>query len=743
MVRWAIGFLALSLSALVLTRFHAFNGFAVLGIAIAAARFWPIRNTGDNLRYVGPAALGVIFGAYVLVFASPELETGWDNGVYNVIAHTIVDNGWPKVDMPYLAEADELLEPGLRDNYAGLYPGPGTPHAQFNHISPAVRAAFIDVFRENQLALSSAFLAALSVFFFSVLAKTMARNWWIVASLFLATNAAMIYVARSALSETFALTCFSITVIFCARTINRPSVHDSALAGIAFGCLMLSRVDGYLVSPILAATALVLLCRKPPAVKEAGGLLLPAAFFWFWSLFDLWANSYSYFITLWPIGLGAAALAGGAVIAAAIVIWVAALIAPKRIAPLLDLVEHYGSRTSAWLIVLLGVATLCLLLNSVIADQASLDRYMSFTFVRAPREFTWYVTVPLLILSFVGAWLIVRRDGLAGAAIAVPSVIIIVMFLAYTRITPVHPWGARRWVPFAIPLVLLLSIYAVSVFATARAAVAKFSAVFLTLVYGLQQHAIARNYWFQTNQAGLEDGYDSIAKVLKRHASPYFLTTDHQAAAVLTFLYHIPTIPLASEPMKSVITQIDDIPPLCGRMLWQTEGSDDIDWIGQPNQIIDICSSGKFYEPTSSLAKKSTMFTLVYGFYPRESWGVWSQGKASAIEVPSPATGKLVLNIVASALTLSATSPQVVGVSVEGQKVGVMTFSSSSPAPFSFPLPDELASGKAELRVSFDSNISQSPKSLKMSNDDRNLGFGLIDASVDDGDQGAAPKETN
>jgi hypothetical protein len=728
--------IAATLVSLILARFHVFNGYLVFALAFLAAALSPRFPDADRRSVVlGPSLLALVFGAYVFTFATTELDTGRDNGVYNIIAQTSADFGWPKVDASeqFAQDAAAHAAPAELDNYPGTYPGPQASHAQFNHVSALFRAAFVDVFGENEIAISSAVLATLGLFFFSMLARMLVGSWWPFAAILIATNAAVVYVARSALSEVFTVALFCAALLFMIRSIDRRSAWETLTASIAFGCVMLSRVDGYLVASFFPLWVFALLRSNPRDWRTALVALVPATALCVWSIFDLRENSFGYFSDLWPIGLGASFAGAMACLILSGLEIALSIIAPLRFSAMSGFLERLALPLSKAFIAVGFAITVYALLKSVFADQSQYDIYFAFSYIRAPREFTWYTTVPALLISYAGAWLLVRQNGLKGLAFAVPSVLLIVLMLLYTRISPEHPWGARRWVPFSIPLTVLLATVALANLAQYRRQVGLAAGFALLALYLAQQNAMARNWWFVPIQEGWANGYDRLATELRKRGAPYYLTNFSPAASVLTFLKNVPTLPVKQSLTESHVTELTDLPQVCGTYIEPIFGSrEEVDWIGSPNQVVERCIQAKIYAPAEVAQVSNKPYRLLAGWHTPEDWGAWTEEPSATLSIRVPDAGKPAKLRIAGMAFLSPQDPtQTVTISIAGQAIGSLNFTAQQPRiEMAFDVPKELSSD-SEIIVTLAVAKSYSPRQLGFSTDDRMLGFGLTDIAVD------------
>ncbi|MFN2374997.1 MAG: hypothetical protein ABR538_00545, partial [Candidatus Binatia bacterium] len=98
------------------------------------------------------------------------------------------------------------------------------------------------------------------------------------------------------------------------------------------------------------------------------------------------------------------------------------------------------------------------LVVGVLAGHATASNFLA---ERTPMWLSFYIGWPGLALAAVGAFLALRRRDLpAGAPLALAVAAAVAMILFYNpHVYPSVPWGARRFVPLLLPLLLLLACY--------------------------------------------------------------------------------------------------------------------------------------------------------------------------------------------------------------------------------------------------------------------------------------------
>ena len=752
--RVSIGFIASSLTALLLARVGYFSGYAVFFAGALSAVILPARVVPKAIELPPQAMawsviLAVIAGAYAFAFATTEYYAGRDHGVYTLIAHNIAKHHRVNVDAPVLREAESLL--GVRSGFPGIHKNPFGYQAQFNHISPAVRAGFVQVFGRPGMAMSSALFASVAVFAFSALAMSMVGTWWgIIATVLLGSNAAFVYVARSSLSEVYTLAFFAIALSFCRTSIRHTDNRWAALiAGLSIGCIMLSRADGYLIFPILFLTVFAILATNPSSTRSALYLTLSAMLLFVWSVLDLRAFSNDYFTDLFDWGMYIAIWATILLFGATFAFIVLNKLSPRLIETASRCSMNFAIPLSNLLVLIGFLLCLALFARSFCADQLARDSLEAFT-IRAPRELTWYTTIPLAILAFWGAHILIKRDHLLGVAVAIPCTILIVFFVASTVISPDHPWAARRWVPFTIPVIILFGTVALATLPTwPHFNIALSSGAMLLALYAYQQDRIAHNWWFLPIQAGWDQGFDAIAAQLRARDEPFFLASWSPVASLLTYVYGIPTAPIPGKILQLPADEIEGLSSVCGKALTYVVGTRDKrlgeyglprnagrpissswpDLVGSPNPIETWCADSKIYAVRHSREGIDTTVRLVSGWSHIERWGVWSEGVAAEARIwlSKPIESyPCDLIIEGRAFVAPGAPDQKVDIYVDGEHVRTVYFEmSSSNQQISIEIPQGLVENKHEISVRFEPRSPRSPLSLGLSEDNRLLGFGL------------------
>ncbi|WP_292469097.1 hypothetical protein [Mesorhizobium sp.] len=733
-IRISAGLLIASLAAIILSRLGHFSGYLVFALAIAAAMI--IRPNGhERSPVISALVLAISFATYAFLYSSEDLDAGRDNGVYSLLAYNIAQHGKVSVAMPQLDDVIARIGVENLGFYPGIYGAASDAHAQFNHLTPALRAAFVDVFGDHELASSNAVLAGIAVFLFAIaLWEIIGSGWWVFGTLGLIVNVAFVYVSRSSLTETFAVAAVAMTVLFVSLTLKKPSATNALFASGGLGLLMMSRVDGYLALPFLPLLTFALARHSLENIKITMLAISTTAIFLVWSVVDLRTFSNGYFIALWPIGLKQSVAAGVACLSVSIAIVAIAKLLPTTWHRYSPSVERWGVGLAKAFVPLCAVLAVYALVHSVVADDTRYDMYLAFTLVRAPRELTWYITVPGLFLAIYGAYLLISDRRPDGVVVALPALILIMLFLFYTRITPDHPWGARRWVPYTIPATLMLVTYAFSRFSIKHKLAAQIAALSLAFLYCFQQNAMAKNWWFVPLQSNWRTGYAALAAELTRRNRTFYLSTYSPTASVLTFIYGIPTVPINGKQNDPDVKEETSLPKVCGAFLEQIQGSNnDVEWIGPPNNVVEKCISTTIYSPSDDTPDPDVIpsYRLLAGWNAAEEWGSWTSGTSAGatVHVQSERPSKLIVD--GFALVNLKSPNQTVEVYSGEAHLGTILFNVAAPSKkAAIDVPVEFLRGKTDLSLTFRISNPNSPLELGISTDPRTLGFALRSLSL-------------
>jgi len=478
-----VGFCALaatSIAAHVLTRLGLFDAWAVIAIAvIASAAAAPFvrpaadrHETSDNSVARMALAIAAIAALSVAIFPSQELHGARDEGLYTIIAAVIAERGSVDMHNQAMALARSHFGPLISWNYPGIYSAVrygldgdfAEMIAQFNHLTPAVRAIAVDLFGIEHIWVSSAVIAGAAAAALVMCAGQITGAGWAgLAGLALVANAAFIYVSRSTFAETYTIAMILFAIVFGTRLLASGRTVFGVLAGLAAGLAMLSRVDGVLVAVPVAALAWA--CALDGRAGARSGLtwmLAIASAFLAVSWIDLHTFSQPYARDLVRVGYETSLVMAAGLLAMA---WLGAAAAqPLATRPALAARLWTLARWG----LILTVAATCLIFvqrygaswfsDLEAAAEARKRLWGRYTRERMARELTWYVPLPLVLAALAGAWALARGAApMRHAALVALGCAGLVIVATNIKIAPDHPWLSRRLLVLAVPYLLILA----------------------------------------------------------------------------------------------------------------------------------------------------------------------------------------------------------------------------------------------------------------------------------------------
>lgn len=485
---------AFGLLMAVLGRYSALPVFLVggVGTAISSAVAWPRRKpTGPAPRGVRLPAIGICIvalgflvwngvdnGHYVLVDRDP--------GIYATAAKWISANGNLEVQAGPMWTAKTSLGRGEFDwSSSGMYPeGNGVLEFQFNHLAPVLFAEAESIGGDRLLFAMPALLGALGLCAVYAAGCRLVRRPWLVlvAVTALAVSLPQMSVARDTYSETSAQLLLWSGLWLLLTAYERRRLGVALLAGMAVAGTLLSRVDAlvYLI-PLPIVGGLALLAARSREDRRFlwrmyAAVILGALPMTVLSTIDLIYRTGGYYqalhgqVTLLRLGF-AASIVGAVVL---VVVW-----------PRLDALRRWADqKRSALGAVAAAVAVFGLLaawsLRPALQQARSLVNGTTATAqqsesllldpTRTYDEQTlnwiaWYLGAVPLAFAIVGIGLLlsrlIRRPTPAIVLLLGVAGIGTAMYLWSPQITPTQIWAMRRFVPAALPFLVLASAFAI------------------------------------------------------------------------------------------------------------------------------------------------------------------------------------------------------------------------------------------------------------------------------------------
>ncbi len=534
----------LSLALARLEQFSVGTIGALLTIGAIGLRARSATGQRDRLGPLGWGVLGAVaaWALFNAEYPTYYLFGGRDPGVYYVFTEWIYRSGGLTLDVPVLADLHAIDPEAIHAGYPGIYSAYDRGlsdditvlQPQFAHLFPALAAnaaAFGQeaVVRVNVIIGSLALLAT-----FDLARKLLRLPEALVVTSLLAINPAIVWASRITLTEPLAL----LLVMWGASLVHRTiqpggSVGLGRMAGLVLGVGVLNRLDASFAVVVLAGATAVVPSRPSARAPLQQALLvyLAASSVGF---LDVWAHSRPYWIDLWDAGQVSklVALNYGACFAGLAVLQV-----PWR---------RFGEGRVT------GLTTGVLKLGAAgLAGWLTYDWFVRSlditTFeARCIRELAWYTTPGLFVTSAMGAWVAASRGRRDWAPILVLGGLTIFAFTWRPSISADHVWASRRWIPYTIPTMLLLSGLAVQelrlTYPKLRTAVVA-AALLGSGWYAQTAYEFSRPWLTRSVLKELPGEYRRLIAAIERvPKGALVISEDAQVASVLNYVYGIPTV---------------------------------------------------------------------------------------------------------------------------------------------------------------------------------------------------------
>jgi hypothetical protein len=492
---------AFGLLMAVLGHFSVLPVFLVggVGTVIASIFAWPKRKSdgpaplGVRLPAIGMCVIALGFLVWNGVDNGHYVSVDRDPGVYAAAGKWISSNGSLEVQAgkTWTAKGAELgaARPGANPVFdwssIGMYPeGDGLLEFQFNHLAPVLFAEGESIGGDRLLFAMPALLGALGLCaVFAAGCRLVRRPWLVLAAVTaLGLSLPQMSVARDTYSETTAQFLLWSGLWLLLTAYERRRLGVALLAGLAVAGTMLSRVDAlvYLIPlPILGGVTLLAARSREDRRflwRMYAAVVLGALPMTVLGTVDLMYRTGLYYTALHSqialLRLGFAASMVGAV--ALLVAW-----------PRLDALRRWTEqKRSALAGVAAGVAVIGLLaawalrpalqhsrlvFNTTTATlQASegllLDPSRTYD-EQTMNWMAWYLGAVPLVFAIVGIGLLlsrlIRRPAPAIVLLLAVAGIGTAMYLWTVQITPTQIWAMRRFVPAALPFLVLASAFAI------------------------------------------------------------------------------------------------------------------------------------------------------------------------------------------------------------------------------------------------------------------------------------------
>jgi len=487
-----LGFGGFGLLLSVVGKYHILLTLAVGSVLtiLACTLAWPRHRevapvdagSTRGVRYpaIGMCIIALGFAVGNGQYAGHHATIGRDPGVYAVTGKWIAEHGNLEVpvDSGWAQAAATQVLPGTYIERADRL------EFQFNHLTPVLLGEAENIGGDRLLFRVPAVLGALALCAVYAFGCRFVRQPWLVlgAVTALAVSLPQLNVARDTYSEPSVELLLWSGLWLTLVAYRRKRLGVAVLAGAALGGTMLSRVDAfvYLVPfPVLAVLA-VLVTKSPADRREmvklhAGVLvgLLPVAALGTVDVSEragqYYADLHSQIHELW---LGMA----GSVLLAGVLLVVAPLLSPRAAGMRAWLAPRRSmlAKATAFVLVLGMVAAWVIrpavmhghtIPTQLVAGLQNLER-LPVDPTRTYSEYSltwisWYIGPATLTLSIIGLAVVVaglwfRRDPASSLVLTVAG-LGTAIYLWNPSIVPDQIWAMRRFVPAAMPLIVLLA----------------------------------------------------------------------------------------------------------------------------------------------------------------------------------------------------------------------------------------------------------------------------------------------
>lgn len=514
----------------------------------------------------------------------------------------LADNETLRIDAADEAFAD--IE-GLSYNTAAIYdlehgqPHPGTIRFQFNHLVGVLLACAYAVGGNWLMFRLPAIAAAVSVLLVYLLAARLTRRPIIslLAPLLLASNIALLHLARNTYSEPFTLLFTMTGMLAASLAAVRPRPVLGLAAGLAFGAAVASRIDALMivaiVTPIVVLALIDALARRRgsrPTIVTTWGLMIAvtaAGSLIGWLDLQWLAGDYPLHLADELAMLRKGTLASVAVSGIGGLLWwfgLRRLTAPpwlergRSLAATLAAVAVVALLLFGWFVRPHIQTARGVKMNSTVAaleEREGLPADGFRTFAEDTMKWNaWYLGEPGFVLAITGLgagvhalgrrrvttthWLVLAGCLAAGA-----------LYWWTPRNTPDHPWVMRRFMTASLPLLIVWSAYGLSRIATlaersrtfgSRAvAVGALSVTFLAvMVVPLQRLRPVR---WQQQQPGYVDVVEAACDLLPANAAVVMVggTSQNTLPQAMRSWCGVPTASAGRWSARADMAELEDI----------------------------------------------------------------------------------------------------------------------------------------------------------------------------------------
>jgi hypothetical protein len=597
-----VSFGAFGLLMAVLGHYSVLTVFSVggVGTVIGSVLAWPRRNSnpsaprGVRLPAIGMCIVALGFLVWNGVDDGHYVSIDRDPGIYAAAGKWIASNGSLEVQA-----GNAWTSKGTEFDWSsiGMYPeGNGRLEFQFNHFAPVLFAEGESLGGDRLMFAIPALLGALALCaVYAAGCRLVRRPALVLAAVTaLALSLPEMSVARDTYSETSAQLLLWSALWLLLNAYERGRLGVALLAGMAMGGTMLSRVDAlvYLIPlPVLGGVTLLAARsreHKRFLLRMYGVVLVGALPMTILGTIDVMYRTGGYYtalrgqVTLLRLGF-TMSIVGALVL---VVVW-----------PRLDALRRWSDQKRSTLAaVAAAVAVFGLLaawsLRPALQHAHSVSNGTAATAqsseglppdpTRTYSEQTmkwiaWYLGAVTLFFAIVGIGIlisrVIRRSEPAAALLLTVAGIGTALYLWAPQITPTQIWAMRRFVPAALPFLVLASAFAIDAglrvlprlgLSRTWMRLVPIAVVFAVLAFPLGAVLPVRSF---QSQAGFIGVVDKTCSTIGKDAAVIFVPGDRLSLTLPQTMRSYCGVP-ATQLARAV--SADRLKTLAGK--WQSQG---------------------------------------------------------------------------------------------------------------------------------------------------------------------------
>ncbi len=453
----------------------------VLGTVLLVVAFVLVargRMAGARCRGLAKGSwmvLPALLLAAVLLFPGFRYGAGdKDPGIYVLHAQAISDSGELLIELSPLQMAGVFTQADTSDNqFRGFEPaGDDTITPSFYHLWPALLATSFDIVGFRTLLVAVPLLGVLAVLVLFSLARRLAPPWVAaVAALLLASNFMQVWQARYPTTEVLAQVLYVASLLALVAAVQTRAAPLALVGGTLVTVGFLARGEGVL---LVMAALLAVGVAVAAGVQRRVALWFGAGVLWLLPL--AWYQAYAVAERYTRVN----SVPGAATLAAAVLLSVVIALIGLRWSGVRTAWSRFvgvvaGERV-AWRI-RVGVSVLAVglfmlgVLRPLFGDDIVIyiDRPIRSYDERSLHRLALFFGWPALVLVVVGfLWAVWTRWSAVRTIVVSLSVAFLVLFLYKARNSPQMMWWCRRFIPSAVPAIVLLAAMSLCAVAVLR-----------------------------------------------------------------------------------------------------------------------------------------------------------------------------------------------------------------------------------------------------------------------------------